>query len=393
MFCALSGILLAGATYFGVSPTTPLERIDHMIGALNVTTFICENISTHSFSGLSVNLHSFELIMKHETSHLFEQIVASTSNFRNLLYVIMTSGSTGAPKFVGISHENFYIAYMAMQSRKWCDELEVVTLQVASSMFDAHIMEILCPLAKGATIALLNSEKALNIAYIVDTIAIQNVTQTLWVPSMADAIAEYANLTNSWEKMSSITDIFFGGEAIHERTLHEFRNKMQNPAVSFHNFYGPAECSIVSISHVLTSVSNNIIPIGKPLPNYKCFVLDDAGQHLPLGLIGQLFIGGRGVFSGYINQPELNANALVSIPSIYPEGLLYRTGDLAKVLPDGNIVFMGRADFQVRCFFPGIQLPFCFAVLLILLPLFTFVDFKLICLSVCLYVCLRGKAS
>jgi non-ribosomal peptide synthetase component F len=190
--------------------------------------------------------------------------------------------------------------------------------------------------------------------------------------------------------------ICLGGEAPTKKLIQQIRTALHQ--VKVFNLYGPAECTISATSYdcpltLQDEVGDTYFPIGKPLPNYKCFVLDDAGQHLPLGLIGQLFIGGRGVFSGYINQPELNANALVSIPSIYPEGLLYRTGDLAKVLPDGNIVFMGRADFQVRCFFPGIQLPFCFAVLLILLPLFTFVDFKLICLSVCLYVCLRGKAS
>jgi arthrofactin-type cyclic lipopeptide synthetase A len=321
---------------------------------LSVTASICDD----EFFNLFCQSKKFQA-----TSHRFGRIqswifssghvltILDQFSVRNSnLYIVTTSGSTGIPKFVPISNASFFnlskglihCCNLSSQSR---------VLQVASTTFDAHIFEYFVPLSIGATIILLHSSKHLDLCHIYETIHSLKVTHVLMVPSLAGALAETLQSENQWEKMNYLETLYLGGESVNANLLELLQKQL--PKTKIMNMYGPAECTIVSTSKDFKSLSESskdVKNIGRPLPNYKCFVVDDFDCPVPVGVTGQLLVGGLGVFDGYLNQPDLTSKVLACLPHIC-RGRLYRTGDLVKLLPNGELLFVGRADFQVCCAF------------------------------------------
>ncbi|CAF3910821.1 unnamed protein product [Rotaria sp. Silwood1] len=225
---------------------------------------------------------------------------------------------------------------------------------MSSCSFDPHVMECLGPLVTGGTCVMLKPLGNLDLNYVISTIHRHRVSIAGFVTSFLYALHEYLEQTNQFHLLSSMRQIIFGGEACHAARIAPIFTALSHPSLNIElvNAYGPAETTDTATYHKVTQqdLDRNIIPIGKPLLNYACHILDE--QLLPIAVneLGELYIGGRGVFAGYFGDNDmvrsLNNNALVRLP--FEETLCYRTGDLCRLSETGNILYCGRADHQVK---------------------------------------------
>ena len=349
----LTGIILGGYCYFGLSKKNALERNSSSVITTNTKLIISiQDLYTTSEISNSAQYMTVSCKEMFQTlPELLHDIVLYRNSEKDLpLYIIATSGSTGSPKHVQITSSNFitfYYSYITVVLNQNCNS----TLQISSITFDAHILEILPSIFSGFTLNLLTDEEKLDIDAISNIALRNNVTHALVVPSMANVMVDHLNEANTWYKMKSFKIFMMGGEAMPTSLCKSIVSNI--PEVRIFNLYGPAECSIVSTFADCTDIKDNIQPpIGRPLPNYSCLVLDESLCPVSIGAIGQLFIGGPGVFSGYVNQSDLTANVIINLEHLHHAmGKAYKTGDLVKLLPSCELLFVGRVDFQVYYFF------------------------------------------
>jgi len=265
-----------------------------------------------------------------------------TSN--HLAYVIYTSGSTGFPKGVMIEHcgaVNLYSWYAS----KYLTPSERVLL-ISSYAFDLTLKNIFGTLAAGASLILGRPEIRLGLD-ILDDIVTGEVTLINCAPGQFyDAImARGSNVVNLPPR--SLRTVVLGGEHLLRGRLAPWLELSDGPTIV--NSYGPTEITDVCIDGAVGTLSDDNIPIGRPIANALIYILDARLRPVPTGVAGELYVGGVGVARGYLNRPDLTAERFV--PDIFrtdPKARMYKTGDLARYLPDGNIQFLGRNDFQVK---------------------------------------------
>ncbi len=262
-----------------------------------------------------------------------------------LAYVIYTSGSTGKPKGVLLEHGGW------RNHAHWLQQtLSVVPgdrfLQISSIGFDAAMVELFMSLQAGATLVLAAPGEHRDTAYLARLMQEQGVTVLQMVPSALRSL-----LAEPLLRPGRLRWVVSGGEALDPRMATELQQRL--PDASLGNFYGPTETTIHSTHFGLPPPSNAAGPsggasvtIGRPIANTQCFVLDDDLQAVPVGVMGELWIGGAGLARGYLDRPELTAERFIRHPESGQR--LYRTGDLARYRADGNIDYLGRADFQVK---------------------------------------------
>jgi amino acid adenylation domain-containing protein len=260
----------------------------------------------------------------------------------HLAYVIYTSGSTGTPKGVAITHRaiGHHMRWiLAMIGLEPADRL----LQKTSIGFDASVWEVLGPLQGGATLVLPAQEATTDPASLAQAVRTHGITLLQVVPSMLRALVEEGLLA----ACGSLRLLACGGEALDRALAREARRQL--PATRLCNLYGPTEATIDATWHEVIDPPEGVghVPIGRPIAGTRCRVLDGHGQPVPIGVVGELHLGGAGLARGYLNRPELTAERFVTDP-LRPGERLYRTGDLARYLPDGTIDFVGRVDHQVK---------------------------------------------
>ncbi|MFF3846907.1 amino acid adenylation domain-containing protein [Streptomyces sp. NPDC002328] len=260
-----------------------------------------------------------------------------------LAYVIFTSGSTGRPKGAMIRHE-------AISERLlWqVDEIlgfghDDASLFKAPLSFDISINEIFLPLVSGARLVVLRPGGERDPHHLLSVIAEQRVTFTYLVSSMLDVLLEIAGDTG---RLDSLRHVWCGGEVLTPELYERFRTKLDIP---MYHGYGPAETTI-GVSHVVYrgAAERLSTSIGKANPNTRLYVLDDELRPVPVGVGGELYVGGFLLGRGYVNAPGLTASRFVANPFADDGSRLYRTGDLARFAPDGSLDFLGRADNQIK---------------------------------------------
>ncbi|WP_217578909.1 amino acid adenylation domain-containing protein, partial [Mesorhizobium sp. GbtcB19] len=261
---------------------------------------------------------------------------------RNLAYVIYTSGSTGTPKGVMVEHRG-----LCNLMRWYLDDLGLSpsdrVLLLSSYNFDLTQKNIFGPLMVGGALHLAQAEFVPEV--LVELIAQQNITHINLSPSAFHALIDAGDTG----RLRSLRRVVLGGEPIQPAKL----QKLRDLSVEFVNSYGPTECSDVAAWHRLSPDLEpylaRSVPIGRPIPNTRLYVLDAYSEPVPLGVAGELYIGGVGVGRGYLNRPELTGERFMADRfSDDPQARMYRTGDLVRYLPDGNIEFLGRNDHQVK---------------------------------------------
>jgi amino acid adenylation domain-containing protein len=256
----------------------------------------------------------------------------------NLAYVIYTSGSTGKPKGVQISQRSLINLLYAMKRAPGCTEQDIF-LSLTTLSFDIAALELFLPLIVGGRVIVLTHEAVRDNNLLSAHLANSRATMMQATPTLWRLL-----LDSEWKSSSQGLKVLSGGEALPSDLVH----KLLERETSLWNLYGPTETTIWSTAHEVTCEADST-PIGRPIANTQIYILDSHLQPIPTGLPGELCIGGDGLSRGYLGRADLTAEKFIPNPySGEIGGRLYRTGDRARYLPDGNIEFLGRVDQQIK---------------------------------------------
>ncbi|QUG77202.1 amino acid adenylation domain-containing protein [Erwinia sp. E602] len=345
MVVALLAILKAGGAYVPLDPDYPADRLRHMIGDCGARLALLDDAGEQALLPLlPADIHHYHL---QRDAHRWQTLpqdnlpdVAEQPQ-RSLAYVIYTSGSTGKPKGVMNEHLGVMNRLQWMQQQYQLTAADTV-LQKTPFSFDVSVWEFFWPLMVGARLAIARPGGHQDPDYLSAFIAEQRVTTLHFVPSMLQLFLRHAEMA----QCASLKKVMCSGEALPLTVVQRFYQLL--PAAELHNLYGPTEAA-VDVSYWHCRADDAQVPIGRPVANTRLYILDRQLQPLPPGTHGELHIGGVQVARGYLNRAELNAERFIADPfSNDPAARLYKTGDLARRLPDGSIEYLGRNDFQVK---------------------------------------------
>nr|QEO74614.1 condensation domain-containing protein [uncultured bacterium] len=347
MLIGLLGIWKAGGAYVAIDPSYPQERQALMLSEIDVPVLLTQQklisaLPQHSAQVVSLDADWSNISRQSEINpgvQVFGQ---------NLAYVIYTSGSTGTPKGAGVYHQGLVNTF------NWfINDFQITAedriLLMTSLSFDLTQKNIFTPLMAGGTLYLTPVEDGYDPILIADLIAEHQITLLNCTPSAFYPLVDNGDY-DSFYKLISLRHLFLGGEPISLQRLSSWTEFYDFNTIIV-NTYGPTECTDIVASYCLDGRAGEdaSVPIGKPIFNAELFIVDRDLNLLPVGVAGELCIGGDGVGAGYINDSRLTAAKFVPHPfSSTPGARLYRTGDRARYLPDGNIEFLGRSDHQIK---------------------------------------------
>jgi amino acid adenylation domain-containing protein len=333
MVIGLLGILKAGGAYVPLDPDYPSERLAYMLSDSQVPVLLTQE---KLMSRLSEHQARVVCLDKDWGVTLTENEENPVSGVKpeNLAYVIYTSGSTGKPKGVLVTHQGLCNLGSA-QIRLFDLRSDSRVLQFASFSFDASISEIVMALCSGAMLCLGTRESLLPGHTLMQFLLEHAITHMTLPPS--------ALATLPTEELPALQNIIVAGEACSTALFAQWSKGRR-----FFNAYGPTESTVCATVYECPNGSRKL-PIGRPIINTQVYILDPHLQPVPVGVPGELYIGGAGLARGYLNRPELTSEKFICNPfSDEPGARLYKTGDLGRYLSDGNIEFLGRLDDQVK---------------------------------------------
>ena len=337
MIIGLLGILKAGGAYVPLDPAYPKERLAFMLQDAQVAALITQQ---RLLSELPSEHEAAFLCIDTEWAQVAEQADTNpddTATPEDLAYVIYTSGSTGKPKGVQIAHGAVVNFLSSMQAEPGLTADDTL-LAVTTLSFDIAGLELYLPLSVGARVVIISRETAIDGVVLAENLAKSGATMMQATPTTWRMLLE-----NGWQGNDHLK-ILCGGEAL----TPELATELLTRCSSVWNMYGPTETTIWSSIYKVETV-NGQIPIGRPIGNTQLYILDRNQQPLPIGVPGELYIGGDGLARGYLNRGELTDERFVADPFSPETGKrLYKTGDLARWRPDGNIEIHGRLDHQVK---------------------------------------------
>ncbi|RCJ23039.1 non-ribosomal peptide synthetase [Nostoc sp. ATCC 43529] len=339
MIVGILGILKAGGAYVPLDPAYPQEHINLILQDAGVSLVVSQKSLVNSLGQMTVICldTDWELI----TTNSQDKLINCTEP-NHLAYIIYTSGSTGNPKGVPVTHKNLVhstsarIAYYSEPVRSF--------LLIPSFAFDSSVAVIFWTLCQGGTLILINEGRQRDIWHLRKAIAQHQISHWLSVPSLYALLLDHIQPA----ELNSLRTVIVAGETCSPALVKHHRQLL--PQASLFNEYGPTEATVwSSVCNCQDYESSHTIPIGRPISNTQIYLLDIYLQPVPVGVIGEIYISGEGVVSGYLNHPELTAQKFIPNPFEKAEGKrLYKTGDLGRFLPDGNIEFIGRRDYQVK---------------------------------------------
>ncbi|MFZ1005656.1 MAG: amino acid adenylation domain-containing protein, partial [Candidatus Sulfotelmatobacter sp.] len=342
MVVGLLGVLKAGGAYVPLDPVYPADRLTYMVQDAKIEVLLTQSKFQQRLPDYAGRLIEFDVdweLIAGESGSSFVSV--SKVIAENLAYVIYTSGSTGKPKGVAVEHcqvcNQLFWAGAAL-SLGLADRV----LQKASFSFDASILEIFLPLARGAQIIIAKPGGERDVDYLVRLVIEKAVTYVDLVPALLEQMLEHPTI----KQWTSLRVMSCGAEILKPELVSVFYQSLSG---ELWNTYGPTEATVQSTFTACTTEEGQNVPIGRPIANTQIYILDAYTQPVPQGVTGELCIGGGGVARGYLNQEELTAERFIADGFSGTAGArLYRTGDLGRWLADGNIEFLGRNDFQVK---------------------------------------------
>ncbi|MGF6988499.1 amino acid adenylation domain-containing protein [Paraburkholderia atlantica] len=346
MVVVLLAILKAGGAYLPLDPAYPSARL-HQVLADAAPPLLLADAAGRAALGCDALLDRTVVDLDTATPAWANLPAADPDpralglTSRHLAYVIYTSGSTGTPKGAQNEHRAIVNHLIWMQNAYGLKATDVV-LQKTPFGFDVSAWEFFWTLLEGATLVLAPPDAHRDPAALVDLIIGERITTVHFVPSMLVSFMD----AKSVDRCTSLRRVLCSGEALPAASVHQVRRLL--PWTGLHNLYGPTEAAIdVTAWSCPDEFDGAIVPIGRPIANTRVYLLDGHGAPVPFGAVGELYVGGAGVARGYLNRPELTAERFIASPFVEGDRL-YKTGDLARYLPDGNLEFLGRNDDQVK---------------------------------------------
>ena len=349
MIVGLLGILKAGGVFLPLDPSYPVERLAFMLEDSRAEVLLMESglFELPEYDGEVIHLdQKWKEIAQNETGNLEIDITGDDP-----AYLIYTSGTTGTPKGVQVRHRNLVNHAVEMGLRYGIEAGERM-LGYISMSFDAALEEIFPVLLNGGTIVIAEDPASLVGTSLLEAIERERINYlhlpvSVWHQTVIEM--ERSDL----RVPECLKLVLVGGEQVDLYRLKVWSGRVDKP-VKFLNAYGPTETTITASlyeinCHPDAELPVEKVPIGKPISNVRMYVLDGLQQPVPKGVTGELYIGGAGVSVGYLNQPDLNNSGFLPDPYSDAENAqMYRTGDLVRYLGDGNIIFLGRVDEQVK---------------------------------------------
>jgi len=344
MVVGLLGTLKAGAAYLPIDPSYPQDRVAFMLKDTNPMAVLTD---TRQVAMLPPGTAKVVCLDRDWSEISKERLENPSCNLTpdDLAYLIYTSGSTGKPKGVLGTHRGLVNRFHWMW-QTYPFEGDDVCCQKTSLSFVDSIWEIFGPLLQGVKTVIVPDAVLKDPPRFVSFVAAHRVTRIVLVPSLLRAILDTS--TALAQKLPRLKYWSTSGEALTVEVARRFVACM--PRAVLLNLYGSSEAAADSTCwHLEDPEALNCVPIGRPIANTKVYILDGTLQPVPVGVVGELYIGGDGLARGYWNQPEMTAEKFIRNPfDNAPNSRLYKTGDLARYLPDGNIEYSGRADHQVK---------------------------------------------
>jgi len=342
---AVFGVLKAGGAYVPLEPMHPVDRWQRIIADAGVAVVVSEQRFAAHLPADAARFVPVDADAKALAGESREP-VAPLASPQNLAYVIYTSGSTGQPKGVAVEHRQLYNYLRAIESRLALEpgSSYAAVSTLAADLGHTIIFGALCS-GSGATLHLISQERAGDAEALGDYFSRHQIDYVKIVPSHLRALLEAGG------QVIPRRGIVLGGEAFTLELAHAIAGK--SPGIAIFNHYGPTETTVGVLTHRVSAdgplTKSGTIPLGRPLPNTRLYVLDCKLEPVPAGVAGELFVGGAGVTRGYLNAPAATAEKFIPDPFGDEAGArMYRTGDLVRYIADGQVEFLGRADDQVK---------------------------------------------
>ncbi|HEX3027774.1 MAG TPA: amino acid adenylation domain-containing protein, partial [Clostridia bacterium] len=347
MIAAILGILKAGGAYLPIDPSYPKDRIIDMLNDSEASLLIAgDDVFNAVFNDVESfnNSCSKEVVlvsrMAEEASNYSPENPECVNSSEDCAYVMYTSGSTGKPKGILTTHYN---VSRVVKNTNYIEILNSdVILQLSNYAFDGSTFDIFGALLNGAKLVLTQKEIFLDIRKLSKLIRDEKITVFFITTALFNTLVDL-----DAECLKGVRKVLFGGERV---SLPHVRKALESVGRDkLIHVYGPTETTTFAAYYPINEIDEDLgtIPIGKPVSNTEAYVLDRDGNLSPLGCPGELYISGDGVAKGYLNRPELSGERFLRHP-FKAKGLIYRTGDLVKMLPDGYVVFLDRMDGQVK---------------------------------------------
>lgn len=335
MVISLLAIMKAGAAYVPLDPNFPADRLNFMLSDSEASLLITSKHYTDLFKTETNKLFIDDALIQAAACSINEPEVTVQS--ADLIYILYTSGSTGLPKGVQITHQNLINLLYSFQSTPGINQDDVL-LAVTTISFDMSVVELFLPLIAGALLIIADSDAVKDGRILLETLKKEKVTIMQATPYTWRMI-----IAAGWYKPLPVT-VFCGGEPMRKKLA----ASLLAVCTKLWNMYGPTETTIYSIIKNVTTTAEDIT-IGKPVNNTQVYILDDKLKPVEPGDIGEICIGGNGLARGYYNRPELTAEKFVNYRlNGDPDYKIYRTGDLGKVGANGDILCLGRIDHQIK---------------------------------------------
>ena len=334
LIIALLAVLKAGAAYIPLDPDYPQQRLEYLLNDADVQLLLTQDALMSKFN------HSNMVCLEQDFSDYPNTTPNTEITLLNTAYMIYTSGSTGHPKGVLISHAN--LLHSTLVRNDYYAEPLSGFLLLSSFAFDSSVAGIFWTLSQGACLCLPEQQDLNNPKALARLIQQHNISHLLALPSFYQAVMHDNHLT----MLSSLKAVIVAGEGCSSTIANEHHQKL--PTVKFYNEYGPTEGTVwTSVYQSIGLEENGIVSIGHTIANMQTLIMDELGEPVPIGVSGELYIGGLGVAQGYLHQADLTAKKFVPHPFITGQRM-YRSGDLARYHVDGSIEFLGRVDHQVK---------------------------------------------
>lgn len=342
MMIGLLGILKAGGAYLPLEPNLPTAALNLRLQTAQTALVITQQSLVHNFENNTViNLDQDWEIIANESVESPETEVKP----ENLVYVIFTSGSTGKPKAVATEHRQLcnYIQAITKQLQLPTSANYATVSSLSADLGNTMIFPALCC---GGCLHIISSVRITNAVQLAEYFQQNPIDCLKIVPAHLSALLA---VTPSAVSILPRQCLILGGEAVSWKLIAQIQQ--QTPTCKIFNHYGPTETTIGVLTYAVGNVDNftaDTVPLGRPLANTQIYILDEQLKPVPIGVPGELYIGGAGLSRGYLNQPELTAKSFIFHSLLNQELRLYKTGDKVRYLENGNIEFLGRFDNQVK---------------------------------------------